>query len=146
MRWRKRRKSLSPRPTRIRISLASSPCSEPARRRSTRISIARRPKKSASLRRTSSPRCRCIWDPNMSTTSIISEGRIRLIAQADGGFRQDPQDVARLKARNTSGEMVPVGTVARLKYENAPYRVLRYNLFRDHGEKAKNEMLGRYRP
>jgi hydrophobe/amphiphile efflux-1 (HAE1) family protein len=53
----------------------------------------------------------------------------QVIAQADGGFRQDPQDVARLKARNTSGGMVPVGTVARLKYENAPYRVPRYNLF-----------------
>jgi multidrug efflux pump subunit AcrB len=36
---------------------------------------------------------------------------------------------APLKARNTSGEMVPIGTVARLKYENAPYRVPRYNLF-----------------
>jgi HAE1 family hydrophobic/amphiphilic exporter-1 len=53
----------------------------------------------------------------------------QVIAQADGGFRRDPQDVARLKARNGSGEMVPVGTVARLKYENAPYRVPRYNLF-----------------
>src|SRR3981189_3100223 len=40
----------------------------------------------------------------------------QVIAQADGGFRRDPQDVARLKARNSSGEMVPVGTVARLKY------------------------------
>src|ERR1700719_2802101 len=39
----------------------------------------------------------------------------QVIAQADGGFRQDPQDVARLKARNISGGMVPVGTVARLK-------------------------------
>ena len=52
-----------------------------------------------------------------------------VIAQADGSFRRDPQDIARLKARNTSGEMVPIGTVARLKYENAPYRVPRYNLF-----------------
>ncbi len=52
-----------------------------------------------------------------------------MIAQADGGFRQDPQDIARLKARNTSGEMVPVGTVARLKSVNAPYRVPRYDLF-----------------
>ncbi len=41
----------------------------------------------------------------------------------------DPQDIARLKARNTSGEMVPIGTVARLKSENAPYRVPRYDLF-----------------
>jgi multidrug efflux pump subunit AcrB len=53
----------------------------------------------------------------------------QVIAQADGGFRRDPQDIARLKARNTSGEMVPFGTVARLKYENVPYRVPRYNLF-----------------
>jgi hydrophobe/amphiphile efflux-1 (HAE1) family protein len=52
-----------------------------------------------------------------------------VIAQADGGFRRDPQDIARLKARNTSGAMVPIGTVARLKYENVPYRVPRYNLF-----------------
>lgn len=53
----------------------------------------------------------------------------QVIAQADGSFRRDPQDIGRLKARNTSGEMVPIGTVARLKDENAPYRVPRYNLF-----------------
>ncbi len=52
-----------------------------------------------------------------------------MIAQADGFFRQDPHDIARLKARNTSGEMVPVGTVAQLRSENAPYRVPRYDLF-----------------
>jgi hydrophobe/amphiphile efflux-1 (HAE1) family protein len=53
----------------------------------------------------------------------------QVIAQADGNYRRDPQDIARLKARNTSGEMVPIGTVARLKSENAPYRVPRYDLF-----------------
>ncbi|WP_426442182.1 efflux RND transporter permease subunit [Bradyrhizobium genosp. P] len=53
----------------------------------------------------------------------------QVIAQADGNFRQDPQDIARLKARNTFGEMVPVGTVARMRPENAPYRVPRYDLF-----------------
>jgi hydrophobe/amphiphile efflux-1 (HAE1) family protein len=52
-----------------------------------------------------------------------------VIAQADGSFRQDPQDIARLKARNSSSEMVPVGTVAQLRSENAPYRVPRYDLF-----------------
>src|SRR5262249_24095289 len=52
-----------------------------------------------------------------------------VIAQADGSFRQDPNDIARLKARNASGEMVPLGTVARLKSENAAYRVPRYDLF-----------------
>src|ERR1700723_2188407 len=53
----------------------------------------------------------------------------QVIAQADGSFRQDPQDIARLKARNGLGEMVPIGTVARLKSENAAYRVPRYDLF-----------------
>src|SRR5579859_5165011 len=53
----------------------------------------------------------------------------QVIAQADGSFRQGPQDIARLKARNSSGEMVPVGTVARMRSESMPYRVPRYDLF-----------------
>ncbi|MGH6941825.1 efflux RND transporter permease subunit [Hypericibacter sp.] len=53
----------------------------------------------------------------------------QVIAQADGGFRQNAADIARLKARNATGEMVPIGTVARLRDETAPYRVPRYDLF-----------------
>ena len=49
--------------------------------------------------------------------------------QGDGEFRRAPQDIARLKARNTSGEMVPIGTVAQLRNKAIPYRVPRYNLF-----------------
>jgi hydrophobe/amphiphile efflux-1 (HAE1) family protein len=49
--------------------------------------------------------------------------------QADGKFRRTSEDIARLKARNTSGEMVPIGTVARLRSKATPYRVPRYNLF-----------------
>jgi hydrophobe/amphiphile efflux-1 (HAE1) family protein len=57
-------------------------------------------------------------------------GRIyEVIAQADGSFRRDANDIQRLKVRNTSGEMVPIGTVARLRNETAPYRVPRYDLF-----------------
>ncbi len=52
-----------------------------------------------------------------------------VIAQADGSFRRDANDIGRLKARNNSGEMVPIGTVARLRAETVPYRVPRYNLF-----------------
>ena len=52
-----------------------------------------------------------------------------VIAQADGAFRRDAADIGRLKARNASGEMVPIGTVARMRAETAPYRVPRYNLF-----------------
>ena len=39
----------------------------------------------------------------------------KVVTQADGQFRRTPQDIARLKARNTSGEMVQIGTVAQLK-------------------------------
>ena len=52
-----------------------------------------------------------------------------VIAQADGSFRRDAADIGRLKARNAAGEMVPIGTVARLRHETAAYRVPRYNLF-----------------
>ncbi|MFZ0116491.1 MAG: efflux RND transporter permease subunit, partial [Xanthobacteraceae bacterium] len=38
-----------------------------------------------------------------------------VIAQADGSFRRDAGDIGRLKARNAAGEMVPIGTVARLR-------------------------------
>jgi len=53
----------------------------------------------------------------------------QVIVQADGRFRRDGQDLTRLKARNTAGEMVPIGTVADLKNMTTPYRVPRYNLY-----------------
>ena len=49
--------------------------------------------------------------------------------QGDKEFRRTSQDITRLKARNTSGEMVPIGTVAQLENTTIPYRVPRYNLF-----------------
>src|SRR5580693_3187196 len=52
-----------------------------------------------------------------------------VIVQADGRFRQDGQVLMRLKARNSAGEMVPIGSVAELKSVTIPYRVPRYNLY-----------------
>ena len=52
-----------------------------------------------------------------------------VVVQADGQFRHSPEDIARLKVRNASGEMVPISTVARLRSNTIPYRVPRYNLF-----------------
>ena len=53
----------------------------------------------------------------------------QVIVQADGRFRRDRQDLMRLKARNSAGEMVPIGSVADLKNVTIPYRVPRYNLY-----------------
>jgi HAE1 family hydrophobic/amphiphilic exporter-1 len=53
----------------------------------------------------------------------------RVQAQADGGFRQEVRDIARLKTRNDAGEMVPIGSIATFRDESGPYRVPRYNLY-----------------
>jgi hydrophobe/amphiphile efflux-1 (HAE1) family protein len=53
----------------------------------------------------------------------------QVIVQGDENFRQTPEDITRLKVRNATGEMVPIGTVATLNDQTRPYRVPRYNLF-----------------
>src|SRR3984957_6775536 len=52
-----------------------------------------------------------------------------VVVQADGQFRRNQPDIARLKVRNISSEMVPIGTVAQLEDNTIPYRVPRYDLF-----------------
>ncbi len=53
----------------------------------------------------------------------------QVVVQADEQFRKSQDDIARLKVRNASGEMVPIGTVANFKYQTTPYRQPRYNLY-----------------
>jgi hydrophobe/amphiphile efflux-1 (HAE1) family protein len=53
----------------------------------------------------------------------------QVLAEGDQSFRRTPEDIARLKVRNASGEMVPIGSVATFSDETAPYRVPRYNLY-----------------
>src|SRR5262249_23895826 len=47
----------------------------------------------------------------------------QVMVQGDGDFRRTPQHITRLKARNASGGMVPIGTVAQLRSKTIPYRV-----------------------
>ena len=53
----------------------------------------------------------------------------RVTAQADNPFRLTLRDVANLKTRNVTGEMVPIGSVATFSNTTGPYRVPRYNLY-----------------
>jgi len=53
----------------------------------------------------------------------------QVLAEGDEAFRQTPDQIARLKVRNASGEMVPIGSVASFHDETAPYRIPRYNLY-----------------
>ncbi len=53
----------------------------------------------------------------------------RVTAQADNAFRLTLHDVANLKTRSVSGEMVPIGSVATFHDTTGPFRVPRYNLY-----------------
>ena len=51
----------------------------------------------------------------------------QVIAQADGPFRDDAQDIASLRTRNVHGEMVPIGSVVTVGETYGPDPVIRYN-------------------
>jgi multidrug efflux pump subunit AcrB len=53
----------------------------------------------------------------------------RVMAQADGKFRQDLHAISELKTRNAKGEMVPLGAVASFRDIMGPYRVEHFNLY-----------------
>jgi multidrug efflux pump len=51
----------------------------------------------------------------------------QVVAQAEPQFRDDVQDITRLKTRNLAGEMVPVGSLIKVKESFGPDRVTHYN-------------------
>ncbi len=53
----------------------------------------------------------------------------QVVAQADAGFRADPDDIRALTVRNRSGDMVPLGTLLDVERSFGPSVLRRYNLF-----------------
>jgi len=51
----------------------------------------------------------------------------QVIAQADGPFRDNVEDIANLRTRNANGEMVPVGSMVNIKQTYGPDPVIRFN-------------------
>jgi multidrug efflux pump len=49
--------------------------------------------------------------------------------QALAPFRVDPKQIERMKVRTASGEMVPLGTLARIRDSTGPLMITRYNLY-----------------
>ena len=49
--------------------------------------------------------------------------------QADGRYRTRTDDIHLLEVRNTSGQMVPLGTLANIRMVQGPILVTRYNLY-----------------
>src|SRR5207342_1972361 len=51
----------------------------------------------------------------------------QVIAQADGQFRDNVEDIANLRTRNANGEMVPIGSMVTIKQTYGPDPVIRFN-------------------
>jgi multidrug efflux pump subunit AcrB len=53
----------------------------------------------------------------------------QVIVQADWNFRDQIEDIPRLRVRNSNGDMVPLGSLADIKEVNGPLVVTRYNRY-----------------
>ncbi|HEE0243355.1 TPA: multidrug efflux RND transporter permease subunit SdeB [Serratia marcescens] len=53
----------------------------------------------------------------------------KVMAQADGQFRDSVEDIANLRTRNDKGEMVPIGSMVNIGTTYGPDPVIRYNGF-----------------
>ncbi|HEX7947753.1 MAG TPA: efflux RND transporter permease subunit, partial [Phenylobacterium sp.] len=53
----------------------------------------------------------------------------RVTAQADAPYRDEASDIGRLQTRSLSGAMTPLASMATVRDDSGPYRVVRYNLF-----------------
>ncbi|WP_349360535.1 multidrug efflux RND transporter permease subunit [Stappia sp.] len=54
----------------------------------------------------------------------------KVMIQAEGAFRDRPEDIARLYVRSTTGEMVPLRTLIQVENTLGPQILNRYNMFR----------------
>ncbi|HEY7424191.1 MAG TPA: efflux RND transporter permease subunit [Gemmataceae bacterium] len=53
----------------------------------------------------------------------------QVVCQANGPFRNDPDRVKLLKVRNADGEMVPLGSVVKVREVGGPINIGRYNMY-----------------
>jgi multidrug efflux pump len=50
-------------------------------------------------------------------------------AQADAPYRGQPEDILNFKARNSAGEMVPLGTLVKVLNTTGPDHIVRYDMY-----------------
>ncbi len=53
----------------------------------------------------------------------------QVVVQADAKFRKRAEDILRLKVRNVGGEMVPLGTLLKVREGSGPDRAMHYNSY-----------------
>jgi multidrug efflux pump len=77
-----------------------------------------------------------VWDTlqiylgSMYVNDFNAFGRpYRVTAQADAPFRAKAEDVVNMKVRNEAGDMVPLGTIVKVRDISAPISVSHYNMY-----------------
>jgi multidrug efflux pump len=71
-----------------------------------------------------------VYQGSLYVNDINMFGRTwQVLVQADFPFRDELEDISKLKVRNNSGEMVPLGSIARIKQINGPLVLTRYNMY-----------------
>ncbi len=59
---------------------------------------------------------------------FVREGNVlRVYLQADAPQRMSPEDVLALRVRNTQGNMVPFSAFTKVRWQNGPQQLERYN-------------------
>jgi hydrophobe/amphiphile efflux-1 (HAE1) family protein len=53
----------------------------------------------------------------------------RVLAQAESGDRREPEDILKIRVRNSTGETVPLGSFTTIRTISGPYRVPHYNIY-----------------
>ena len=53
----------------------------------------------------------------------------QVIVQCEEKFRDQVEDIQRLKVRNIHGQMVPLGSLAEVRETNGPFVLTRYNMY-----------------
>src|SRR6266498_3738479 len=67
--------------------------------------------------------------PGLANNLTLFGRTYRVTAQADSQFRLSPDDIRLLKTRNSSGGIVPLGSVATVKEVSGADKITRYNMF-----------------
>jgi HAE1 family hydrophobic/amphiphilic exporter-1 len=63
-------------------------------------------------------------------TNFIRYGQMyKVMVQADPKYRSQPEDVLKLRIKNTDGEMVPYSAFTRIERVYGPEQVTRYNMY-----------------
>jgi multidrug efflux pump len=71
-----------------------------------------------------------VYQGSLYVNDINLFGRTwQVLVQADYPFRDELEDIPKLKVRNANGDMVPLGSLATIREVNGPLVLTRYNMY-----------------